>query len=71
MYDSIFDTAMCLCKYILLHFSTHGLNWCDYDPKYPAVQIETAIRFHFFSVASMYKVFENYHENEYKLDSKI
>jgi len=42
--------------------STHGLNWCDYDTKYPAVQIETAIRFHFFSVASMYK--DVYEEEE-------
>ena len=47
---------MKLVTYIILLFSTHGLSWCDYDPKYPAVQIETAIRFHFFSVASMYKV---------------
>ena len=35
---------------------THGLNWCDHDAKYPSIQIESAIQFHFFSVASMYKV---------------
>ena len=36
--------------------NTFSSTWCEDDFEYPEVEIETAIMFHFYSVAAMYKV---------------
>ena len=39
--------------------TTFTSTWCEEDFEYPVAEIETAIMFHFYSVASMYKVILN------------
>ena len=36
--------------------TTFSSTWCEDDYEYPSTEIETAIMYHFYSVAAMYKV---------------